>query len=303
MLQGHQADGVAERCQYNGDGNEKWILNEKNYLLNNEEEILIPMNGKAMVEVYAAVSKTGKLCLLSDSGADRSVVKDEVLREEAKENGTMILHDLSGSTIMTQGRVSIKMETQERIFEHKFQVLNSLGYLKADGLLGRDFLWGRAVMDMVDGIMKWRINKKGKGELKKDFDKNNMILELESSIEDKNISEDGNTVGIRRNRKSIENNKKFQAYLEDIDESEEKLEAKIGISETTRRLGKLKRVGDHEGKIEECYQVSIMELNAKNENVLEETGRVHEPLTISEIDDSERMMVLTEMQEETIWCK
>lgn len=161
-LLGHSAGGEWKRCH----DERKWTGNNNTNRMNDEsrkgEMIILPLKRDGMIQFDSNISKTGKMKLFNDTGADRSVVLKEKVKEGRMEKGTRTLLDLSGNEIDTQGKIMVDMTAVNTQFEQEFQVLNSLGRLNADGILGKDFLWGRAIIDMINGtlaIKKDKINE------------------------------------------------------------------------------------------------------------------------------------------------
>lgn len=75
-----------------------------------------------------------------------------IYKDEMKQN-TKIHYGLTGDGIHVQGKLDIDMEMEGEKFNHEFQVIGDLGHLKADGIMGRDFMWGRTIINMIDGTM------------------------------------------------------------------------------------------------------------------------------------------------------
>ena len=100
--------------------------------------IKLPKN--CIIDVETKNSRTGKLKILSDMGADKSLVKEDEIQKDYINNDTRILYDVGGNIIKSKGNIDLEMKLKEEKYKHNFQVVESLGQLKADGILGRAFL-------------------------------------------------------------------------------------------------------------------------------------------------------------------
>ena len=106
------------------------------------------------VRVPCAQAKLGYLVLLVDTGADTSLVKAGSLAMGVKRDETVVknLRGAFGGCSRTMGLVEVvHLDTELAFTMHCVDQGDSL---PGDGILGRDNLWGRAVADTVNLVLK-----------------------------------------------------------------------------------------------------------------------------------------------------
>lgn len=100
-------------------------------------------------------AKEGKLVLLVDSGADSSIVKEEALEVFPRGNRreTKNLAGAFGGSVTTLCAVEINVGGRRHL-PWVFHVVARGSGVPGDGILGRDNIWGKSVINSIEGTLK-----------------------------------------------------------------------------------------------------------------------------------------------------
>lgn len=106
---------------------------------------------EVFIEIPCREARNGKLILLVDSGADATFVKLSSIKENIEINGyeKRSFSGAFGGAIVTLGKINIVHGVNKKLKFSTHIVSTEVG-IPADGILGRDNLWGRSIINAVE---------------------------------------------------------------------------------------------------------------------------------------------------------
>lgn len=116
---------------------------------------LIKETDKVFIEIPTEVVKMGKLRVLVDTGADISIIKKSSLKtlENVYPGEIRGIGGVLGGHMKTLGTVEIPIGAVNKI-QTKWHVMDDIEHIPADGIIGRDILWNRSIINTLDKTLE-----------------------------------------------------------------------------------------------------------------------------------------------------
>lgn len=110
----------------------------------------LKMNKSCVITVQCSEVRKGFLSLMVDTGSKVSMLRYNQVGEKELEKGKYVLTGLLGEVHPNMGQTSMKINVKEQEYVITFQVVQKIGVTDADGIVGRDFLNKKCLIDMVN---------------------------------------------------------------------------------------------------------------------------------------------------------
>lgn len=120
--------------------------------------VTLKLPSDAILRLPSTSGQDGKLDLLIDSGAITSIAKEKAIKSTSYFGSIRSYTGFGGLTQSSSGTTNVSLRVGTRELTWPMQVFDNLGPTRADGIIGRDFLKKRVIMNWVDETISIRTN-------------------------------------------------------------------------------------------------------------------------------------------------
>lgn len=149
-----------EECSNESQLNNLVVFSGSNTKVSNLATQSIPIDNNGIIEILCDISEKEKVRLLIDTGASVSLMKVNVLKDSVviDEGNAMNIVGIFNAGSATIGETNSNLIINGSYFPCAFQIIYDTSSIKADGILGLDFLKNSTIINLRDNVVNFSTN-------------------------------------------------------------------------------------------------------------------------------------------------